>query len=150
MPRYKKENIKFMNRALSLARKAKGRTFPNPMVGAVIVREGRIVGEGFHKKAGLPHAEKEAIKASGERARGSVLYVTLEPCSHYGKTPPCAGAIIKSGIKKVYAATKDPNPLVMGRGFRELEKKGVKISVGPCGAEARKLNKRYIDLITGK
>ncbi|HET6456945.1 MAG TPA: bifunctional diaminohydroxyphosphoribosylaminopyrimidine deaminase/5-amino-6-(5-phosphoribosylamino)uracil reductase RibD, partial [Armatimonadota bacterium] len=108
----------FMKRALRLARR--GKTSPNPMVGAVVVREGRIVGEGFHPKAGEPHAEVFALKAAGELAKGADLYVTLEPCCHQGRTPPCTDAVIESGVKRVFAAMQDPNPEVGGTGFEIL------------------------------
>ena len=103
----------FMRRALELA--ARGRTSPNPMVGAVIVRDGVIIGEGYHHKAGLPHAEREALSQAPD-ARGATMYVTLEPCSHYGKTPPCTDAILAAGISRVVCATRDPNPRVRGIG----------------------------------
>ncbi|MGE5544641.1 MAG: bifunctional diaminohydroxyphosphoribosylaminopyrimidine deaminase/5-amino-6-(5-phosphoribosylamino)uracil reductase RibD, partial [Bacillota bacterium] len=107
----------FMQRALELASRAAGRTSPNPLVGAVVVKDGEIVGEGYHQKAGKPHAEVMALEAAGENSRNAALYVTLEPCNHHGKTPPCTEAIIRAGIKTVYAATLDPNPLVSGRGI---------------------------------
>ena len=130
----------FMNKALELAKKAQGRTSPNPMVGAVVVKNGKIVGEGYHKKAGTPHAESVAIDAAGKDAQGADLYVNLEPCCHTGRTPPCSDKIIKSGIKKVVAATKDPNPLMCGKSLQKLNKAGVKTSCG-CGCkESRKLN----------
>ncbi|MBC7345538.1 MAG: bifunctional diaminohydroxyphosphoribosylaminopyrimidine deaminase/5-amino-6-(5-phosphoribosylamino)uracil reductase RibD, partial [Clostridia bacterium] len=102
----------FMDRAIELAQRGEGFTSPNPMVGAVIVREGKIVGEGFHRRAGEQHAEIIALQQAGEASRGSTLYVNLEPCAHYGRTPPCAEAIINSGVAKVVAAMVDPNPLV--------------------------------------
>jgi len=139
-----KEERKFMMRAIWLAKKAKGKTYPNPLVGAVVVRDGKIIGEGYHKKAGEPHAEIVALKKAGKKARRAVLYVTLEPCAHYGKTPPCVDSIIKGGIKKVYAAMRDPNPLVNGKGLRILKENGVKTATGICRREAKELNKKYL------
>src|SRR5437870_6324397 len=100
----------FLKQTLTLAKKGLGRTNPNPMVGALLVKNGKIIGKGYHKKAGLPHAEIEALSSITQDSKGSTLYVNLEPCSHFGKTPPCADAIIKAGIKKVICATQDPNP----------------------------------------
>lgn len=108
----------FMREALELARNAEGRTSPNPMVGAVIVQGGRIVAAGWHRKAGTPHAEIHALRMAGELAKGATLYVTLEPCSHYGRTGPCAKAVVEAGIKRCVIAMKDPNPLVAGRASR--------------------------------
>ena len=141
---------KFMMAAIRLARKAKGRAFPNPMVGAVIVGEGRVISRGFHRKAGLPHAEALALKRAGRRSRGADLYVNLEPCAHYGKTPPCVKKIIKSGIKRVYVAMKDPNPLVNGKGIRALRRKNIRVKCGICRKEAENLNKPYTDYIEEK
>ncbi|HPP07034.1 MAG TPA: bifunctional diaminohydroxyphosphoribosylaminopyrimidine deaminase/5-amino-6-(5-phosphoribosylamino)uracil reductase RibD, partial [Syntrophorhabdaceae bacterium] len=111
----------YMRLALSLAKKGRGTTSPNPMVGAIIVRDDKVVGKGYHKKAGLPHAEIIAINEAKEHARGATLYVNLEPCVHFGKTPPCTEAIINAGIKKVVMAMFDPNPLVSGRGAQRLK-----------------------------
>jgi len=133
----------FMNKALELAKKAQGKTSPNPMVGAVVVKNGKIVGQGYHKKAGTPHAESLAIDDAGKNAKGADLYVNLEPCCHTGRTPPCSEKIIQSGIKKVVAATKDPNPLMCGKSLQKLNKAGVKTSCG-CGCkESRKLNEIF-------
>ncbi|OFX16238.1 MAG: riboflavin biosynthesis protein RibD, partial [Armatimonadetes bacterium RBG_16_58_9] len=132
----------YMRRALSLARR--GRTSPNPMVGAVIVKDGMIVGEGYHHRAGKPHAETLALADCGEYARGAVMYVTLEPCCHHGRTPPCVDAIIKAGISRVYAAMEDPDPMVASMGFDALRKAGVEVRVGVCEREARELNEAYI------
>ncbi|MCM8778256.1 MAG: bifunctional diaminohydroxyphosphoribosylaminopyrimidine deaminase/5-amino-6-(5-phosphoribosylamino)uracil reductase RibD [Candidatus Omnitrophica bacterium] len=140
----------YMRIALKLAQKAKGFTNPNPLVGCVIVREGKIVGRGFHKRAGLAHAEIEAIEQAGEKTRGASLYVNLEPCSHYGRTPPCTKAIIKAGIKKVYASILDPNPLNNGRGVKELRKKGIEVELGILEEEAKKLNEVFLKYITQK
>jgi diaminohydroxyphosphoribosylaminopyrimidine deaminase/5-amino-6-(5-phosphoribosylamino)uracil reductase len=143
-------NIYFMQRALSLALKARGRTFPNPLVGALVVKNGRIVGKGCHKKAGLPHAEVEALADAGEKAKGAVLYVTLEPCTHYGRTAPCVDKILESGVKKVVVGMVDPNPLNNGRGIKLLEEHGVKVESGLLEAESRKINQPFIKYITRK
>jgi diaminohydroxyphosphoribosylaminopyrimidine deaminase/5-amino-6-(5-phosphoribosylamino)uracil reductase len=132
----------FMRRALVLARR--GYTTPNPMVGAVLVKDGRVVGEGYHRRAGLPHAEIEALRQAGEQARGATLYVTLEPCSHWGRTPPCADALIEAGIRCVYAAMQDPNPQVAGKGFQKLREAGVEVHVGTLEEEARRLNEIFV------
>lgn len=140
-----------MQRALELAAKAKGRTSPNPMVGAVIVRGHRIIAEGFHKKAGAPHAEAVALKKAGAKAKGATMFVTLEPCCHTEKrTPPCTKAIIAAGIKKVIVAANDPNPRVSGKGIRELRAAGIEIETGILRAEAKKLNESFNKFITTK
>ena len=131
-----------MKRALRLARR--GRTSPNPMVGAVIVSGGRIAGEGFHARAGEPHAEVMALRAAGENARGADMYVTLEPCRHTGRTPPCTQAIIRSGIRRVFAAMVDPDPNVAGGGIADLRSAGVEVFCGLCEKEASELNAAYI------
>lgn len=126
----------WMRRALVLARRALGRTYPNPLVGAVVVdASGKKIGEGFHEKAGGPHAEIHALAQAGEKARGGTLYVTLEPCSFQGQTPPCTNAIIRSGVRRVVAAVQDPNPRVSGEGFRELRSAGIDV-VETCEARA--------------
>jgi len=141
----------FMKRALFLARKANWQTSPNPMVGAVIVKNGKIISEGYHKKAGLPHAEVEAIMHAKESLKNTTLYVTLEPCCHKDKkTPPCTDAIINSGIKKVIIAMKDPNPEVSGKGLEILRAHGIEVTEGILENEARKLNEFYIKYITTK
>ena len=141
----KKKSEKFyMSRVLELAAKGEGRTSPNPMVGCVIVKNNAIIGEGYHKKAGGPHAEIEALKKAGAKAKGASLYVNLEPCSHYGKTPPCADAVIRAGIKKVYCAMKDPNPAVSGKGFLRLKKAGITVKNGIMGKEAEELNRVFV------
>ena len=137
----------FMKRAIGLAKLAKGKTFPNPLVGAVIVKNGKIVGEGYHKKAGTPHAEVIALRKAKDNTEGATLYVNLEPCSHYGKTPPCVKSIMKKGIKEVRAAMKDPNPMVNGMGTKILRKNRIKTKIGICRKEAEKLNKEYIEYI---
>jgi diaminohydroxyphosphoribosylaminopyrimidine deaminase / 5-amino-6-(5-phosphoribosylamino)uracil reductase len=134
----------YMRMAISLARKGMGTTSPNPMVGAVIVKGQKIVGEGYHKKAGLPHAEVVALEQAGQMARGGTLYVNLEPCCHQGKTPPCVGAIVKAGIKKVVVAMRDPNPLVFGKGIEQLKRAGIDVKEGLLEAEARQLNEAFV------
>ena len=143
-----KSHEKYMSMAIELARKAEGCTSPNPIVGAVIVKNGKIVGHGYHKKAGLAHAEINAISQAGKKARGGTLYVTLEPCNHFGKTPPCTDAIINSGIKTVIAAMPDPNPLTKGRGIKILKKHGIKVIVGVLEKEAKAMNRPFTKFIT--
>jgi len=133
----------FMRLALRLARKGFGRTSPNPAVGAVLVRGGKVVGTGYHRAFGHPHAEVEAIRAAGTGARGSDLYVTLEPCAHAGKTGPCTGAILAAGIRRVAAAMEDPNPRVCGKGLRRLARAGIGVHVGLLGREAAGLNEGF-------
>ena len=141
---------KYMRLALDLAKKAEGHTSPNPMVGAVIVKDGRIVGRGYHKRCGSAHAEVNAIKSAGTRARGATMYVTLEPCDHFGRTPPCTDAIIGSGVRKVIAAMKDPNPINAGHGLKKLKRNGIETRVDVLKDEAFLLNKPYIKFITKK
>lgn len=124
-----------------LAKKGLGKTSPNPMVGCVIVKNGRIIGDGYHKKAGFPHAEIEALNKAGKDAKGATLYVNLEPCSHYGRTPPCTDAIIKAGIKRVVASCLDVNPIVNGK--KILERKGIKVNIGLLKDEGHMLNEVY-------
>jgi len=138
----------FMRRALDLAARARGRTSPNPLVGAVVVKDGQIIGEGYHRRAGEPHAEVIALREAGERARDATLYVTLEPCNHQGRTPPCTEAVIRAGISKVYAATLDPNPLVAGRGIKRLREAGIDVEVGLLEQEARELNRFFFKYVT--
>ena len=136
---------RFMRRALELAERARGLTSPNPMVGAVVVTAaGGIVGEGFHARAGGPHAEIEALRAAGARVRGATLYVTLEPCAHHGRTPPCAPAVIEAGIACVVAAIGDPNPLVAGRGLDLLRAAGIEVRTGVGAAEAERQNRVFL------
>jgi len=129
-----------MRMALGLARKGRGRTTPNPMVGAVVVRGKAAVGKGYHRRAGEPHAEVLALRQAGKKAKGATLYLNLEPCDHFGKTPPCTQAILKAGIQRVVAGMRDPNPLVSGRGFRRLKRAGVRVDVGLLEGECRELN----------
>lgn len=140
-----------MDRALELAQKAKGRTSPNPLVGSVVVNNGQIVGEGYHQKAGGPHAEVFALDEAGEKARGATIYVTLEPCSHYGRTPPCSEKIIASGIKKAVIAMVDPNPKVAGKGIKQLEEAGIEVETGLREKEARMMNEIFLKyIVTGR
>jgi diaminohydroxyphosphoribosylaminopyrimidine deaminase/5-amino-6-(5-phosphoribosylamino)uracil reductase len=141
-------NETYMKMALSLAEQGRGWTSPNPMVGAVVVREDKVVGTGFHRKAGGPHAEIYALEKAGENAQGSTLYVTLEPCNHTGRTPPCTKVIIQSGIKSVVAGMKDPNPQVAGGGLEFLRSQGLDVTVGVCEDECRRLNEAFIKHIT--
>jgi diaminohydroxyphosphoribosylaminopyrimidine deaminase / 5-amino-6-(5-phosphoribosylamino)uracil reductase len=140
----------WMQRALTLAEKGWGKTSPNPLVGAVIVKDGQVVSEGYHAFAGGPHAEVEALRKAGAAARGSDIYVTLEPCNHYGKTPPCTEALIASGIRRVYVALKDPNPLVSGSGITRLQEAGIEVFTGILAKEATELNEIFIHYITHK
>ena len=141
----------FMKRALDLARRGKGRTSPNPLVGAVIVKAGQVVGEGYHQKAGTPHAEIHALNAAGENAKGATLYTNLEPCCHWGRTPPCTEAVIQADIAQVYVAEVDPNPSVAGKGIRQLQETGIRVHVGICAEEAAQLNEIHRKYIrTGK
>ncbi|HKY93551.1 MAG TPA: bifunctional diaminohydroxyphosphoribosylaminopyrimidine deaminase/5-amino-6-(5-phosphoribosylamino)uracil reductase RibD, partial [Nevskiaceae bacterium] len=138
----------FMARALALAAIGRYSTFPNPRVGAVVVRDGRIVGEGWHARAGEPHAEVHAIRAAGAAARDAELYVTLEPCSHQGRTPPCADAVLAAGIRSVWVAMVDPNPLVAGRGLQRLKGAGLRVETGLLEAAARQLNRGFVSRMT--
>ncbi|WP_173719806.1 bifunctional diaminohydroxyphosphoribosylaminopyrimidine deaminase/5-amino-6-(5-phosphoribosylamino)uracil reductase RibD [Bacillus massilinigeriensis] len=137
----------YMRLAIDLAKSATGQTSPNPVVGAVVVKNNQIVGIGAHLKAGEPHAEVHAIKMATEKADGAVLYVTLEPCSHFGKTPPCADLVIQSGIKRVVVATRDPNPQVAGRGIEKMRKSGLQVEVGLLKEEAESLNQVFYHYI---
>lgn len=137
-----------MARALLLAARGLFTTSPNPRVGCVIVKDGHVVGEGWHERAGTPHAEVHALKAAGGAARGATVYVTLEPCSHHGRTPPCAEALVNAGVARVVAAMTDPNPLVAGGGIAMLTLAGVQAEVGLLEAEARALNPGFISRMT--
>lgn len=134
---------KLMAKAFKLAEKGLGYTSPNPAVGAVLVKDGQIIGTGYHRKAGLPHAEVEALKAAGDRACGATLVTTLEPCSHFGKTPPCADAIIKSGIAMVVGAMCDPNPIVCGQGYARLRSAGIEVFDGVLQERAKEFYRPY-------
>jgi diaminohydroxyphosphoribosylaminopyrimidine deaminase/5-amino-6-(5-phosphoribosylamino)uracil reductase len=137
----------WMDRALALAEQGRGGVEPNPLAGAVVVRDGRLVGQGWHARFGGPHAEVEAIQRAKEDARGSTLYVTLEPCCHHGKTPPCTDAILEAGIRRVVVAIADPNPLVGGQGLRQLKDAGIAVELGCRAAEARQINAPYLKLL---
>jgi len=137
-------NNRFMQRALDLALKAKGSTSPNPVVGAVIVKKGRIIAEGWHRRCGADHAEIVALKKAGKRACGGKMYVTLEPCNHYGRTPPCVDQIIKSKIKEVVIGMKDPNPLTNGKSIAKLRRAGIKTKVGVCQKRSEVINEAFI------
>jgi diaminohydroxyphosphoribosylaminopyrimidine deaminase/5-amino-6-(5-phosphoribosylamino)uracil reductase len=139
---------KFMSQALDLAWSVKGKTFPNPAVGAIIVTRGLVVGKGATQHAGGDHAEKVAIKKAGTRCRGATLYVTFEPCCHFGRTPPCTHAIIKAGIKRVVVATGDPNPLVAGKGIAELKSAGITVEKGVLENRAKRVNEDFAWAIT--
>ncbi len=140
----------FMDRALQLAARGRGTTSPNPMVGAVVIKDGVVVGEGWHERAGEPHAEVHALRAAGEQARGGTIYVTLEPCSHWGHTGPCAEAIIRAGIKEVVMAVQDPNPKVAGRGAQRLREAGILVREGILEEKARQLNETFFHWITSQ
>jgi diaminohydroxyphosphoribosylaminopyrimidine deaminase/5-amino-6-(5-phosphoribosylamino)uracil reductase len=138
----------FMARALALAARGLGLTSPNPAVGAVLVRDGAVIGEGFHERAGGPHAEVVALGRAGPAARGATLYVSLEPCAHHGRTPPCVDALIAAGVGRVVAACPDPNPRVDGRGLATLRAAGIEVAVGVGEAEARALNRAFFTAVT--
>ncbi|HBC47700.1 MAG TPA: bifunctional diaminohydroxyphosphoribosylaminopyrimidine deaminase/5-amino-6-(5-phosphoribosylamino)uracil reductase RibD [candidate division Zixibacteria bacterium] len=139
---------KIMAKAFRLAEKGLGYTSPNPAVGAILFRDGEIIAKGYHRKAGLPHAEIEALNVAGERARGATLFTTLEPCSHFGKTPPCVDAVIAAGVSKVVSAAFDPNPLVRGRGFSRLKDAGIEVIFDVLKEEAVDFYRPYTKFIT--
>ncbi|ACS86674.1 bifunctional diaminohydroxyphosphoribosylaminopyrimidine deaminase/5-amino-6-(5-phosphoribosylamino)uracil reductase RibD [Musicola paradisiaca] len=134
----------YMARALELARRGIFTTSPNPNVGCVIVRDGEVVGEGFHQKAGEPHAEVHALRMAGDKAQGATVYVTLEPCSHHGRTPPCADALIAAGVARVVAAMQDPNPQVAGRGLHRLHQAGIEVCHGVMADAAENINRGFL------
>jgi len=138
------EDYSFMARAIKLAHKGRYTCHPNPRVGCIIVQKGKVVGEGFHQRAGEPHAEPIALSAAGDRAKGATAYVTLEPCSHHGRTPPCADALIQSGVSRVVVAMDDPNPKVAGSGLERLRQVGIDVHVGLLESEAQALNPGFI------
>ena len=140
----------YMRKALKIAAYARGRTSPNPLVGSVIVKDDRIVGQGWHRKAGTPHAEIHALNQAGELAEGATVYVTLEPCSHTGRTGPCADALIRAGVKRVVIAMVDPNPAVAGNGVRKLQDAGIEVETGLMAKEAAELNRIFIKWISTK
>jgi diaminohydroxyphosphoribosylaminopyrimidine deaminase/5-amino-6-(5-phosphoribosylamino)uracil reductase len=133
-----------MQRCLELARRALGRTAPNPLVGCVIVQDGKVVGEGFHPAAGQPHAEVFALRQAGDRARGATLYVNLEPCNHYGRTPPCSEAVVEAGVRRVVVGMIDPNPRVAGAGIARLQQAGIEVVVGVEEAACQELNEAFV------
>lgn len=137
------QRIRYLKRALRLAEKGRGQVSPNPLVGAIVVRDGEIVGEGYHARYGGPHAEVVALREAGERAKGSTLYVTLEPCCHHGKTPPCTDAILSAGVQRVVVGAVDPNPLVNGRGLELLRQAGVQVELVQEWEPAVRLNRGY-------
>lgn len=140
-------DLEHMRRALMLAKRGQGRVEPNPMVGCVLARGSRVISEGFHRRFGAPHAEVEALRSADESVRGATAYVTLEPCDHHGKTPPCTEALIASGVRQVIVAMKDPGAAVAGRGFRRLRAAGIAVRVGCLRDEARALNAPYLTLV---
>jgi diaminohydroxyphosphoribosylaminopyrimidine deaminase/5-amino-6-(5-phosphoribosylamino)uracil reductase len=144
------EDNRFMKMALDLAKKGEGFTSPNPMVGAVIVKDGKIVGKGYHQAAGKAHAEVNAVDDAGALAKGATLYVTLEPCNHIGRTPPCTEKIISAGIRRVVAAMTDPNPEVTGGGLDYLKSRGISITSGVCEPQAKRLNEAFIKYVRTK
>ncbi|MBD3393510.1 MAG: bifunctional diaminohydroxyphosphoribosylaminopyrimidine deaminase/5-amino-6-(5-phosphoribosylamino)uracil reductase RibD [Chitinivibrionales bacterium] len=148
MARFTEFDALHMDRALALARRAKGRTRPNPAVGAVITRGNAVVGQGSTQRCGGPHAEVMALRQAGRKAQGATMYVTLEPCCHHGRTPPCTDRIVSSGIRRVVVAISDPNPLVAGKGVRQLRKAGIDVARGLRGVEARAINEDYFWAIT--
>jgi diaminohydroxyphosphoribosylaminopyrimidine deaminase/5-amino-6-(5-phosphoribosylamino)uracil reductase len=141
-------DLKWMDRALILARRGEALASPNPMVGAVLVRDGRAVGEGFHTFQGIKHAEVIAVERAGSKSRGATLYINLEPCSHHGRTAPCTNALIAAGVRRVVVAMRDPNPKVAGRGFRQLRAAGIKVEVGLRQRDAQELNEGFARWIT--
>jgi diaminohydroxyphosphoribosylaminopyrimidine deaminase / 5-amino-6-(5-phosphoribosylamino)uracil reductase len=143
-------HLKMMRAALALARRGVGKTAPNPAVGCVIARDGAVVGRGWHKKAGTPHAEVHALNEAGALAAGADAYVTLEPCAHFGKTPPCARALVAARVARVFVAMIDPNPLVAGKGIEILREAGIEVQVGLLEAQARELNLPFIKWIQTK
>lgn len=138
------DDLRYMRLALALGRRGLGNTWPNPAVGAVIVKDGIVIGRGWTKPGGRPHAETEALRRAGAAAKGATLYVTLEPCSHHGKTPPCVDAIVAAGIARVVSAIEDPYPAVAGQGHADLRKAGIEIAIGICADEARKAHAGHI------
>lgn len=145
--RFSQTDREFFKKALALAKLGRGFVSPNPVVGAVVVREGEIVGTGYHRKFGGDHAEVEALREAGTQARGATLYCTLEPCSHFGKTPPCVNRVIDAGIKKVIIGSVDPNPLVNGRGIRILREHGIVVETGLYEAACREMNESFFKFI---
>lgn len=142
------QDIEWMTRALRQAARGLYTTTPNPRVGCVLVKHGQVIGEGAHLRAGEPHAEVHALRAAGELAKGSTAYVTLEPCSHFGRTPPCADALVQAGVRRVVVAMQDPNPLVSGNGIARLQAQGIAVTLGVCEDQARALNPGFVQRMT--
>ena len=140
---YKTSDEKYMSKAIELAKRGIGAVNPNPLVGAIVVKDDKIIGKGWHKKFGGPHAEIWALNEAGANAKGATIYVTLEPCSHQGKTPPCAKKIVESGIKRCIIANFDSNPLVSGKGIEILKNAGIEVEVGVLEKEAKEINKVF-------
>src|SRR5438067_7968302 len=149
MPRHvsPEADLRAMRAALALARRGLGAVWPNPAVGCVIVKDGRIVGRGWTQPGGRPHAETEALGRAGAAARGATAYVTLEPCCHHGRTPPCADALIAAGVRRVVAAVEDPDPRVAGGGMARLRAAGISVETGLCAAEANEVNAGFFQRI---
>lgn len=147
---FDQSDMEYMRQALVLAKRGAGHTRPNPMVGAVLVKEGRVIGEGWHGHFGGPHAEVEAFRSCREDPEGATLYVTLEPCAHYGKTPPCADLVVRKKVGRVVAAMADPNPLVAGKGIEKIRRAGIPVTVGVRESEARRLNEVFLKYVTEK
>jgi diaminohydroxyphosphoribosylaminopyrimidine deaminase/5-amino-6-(5-phosphoribosylamino)uracil reductase len=145
-----REDDHWMRRVLHLAEKGRGKTPPNPMVGAVLLKDSKVVGEGYHAKAGEDHAEIVALQQAGEEARGATLYLNLEPCAHFGKTPPCAPRVVERGVKRVVIGMEDPNPLVRGKGIDILRKAGLDVDVGVLEKQCRRLNEAFCKYISQK
>lgn len=143
-------DLAFLEMAYGLAGAARGWTSPNPCVGAVVVKDGRVVGTGVHERPGKPHAEIVALARAGARSRGATLYLTLEPCVHWGRTPPCIDTVLRAGLRRVVVSALDPNPLVDGRGVRRLRRAGIEVSVGLLGERNRRLNEAYLKFITSR
>ncbi|KAK9810270.1 hypothetical protein WJX72_007704 [[Myrmecia] bisecta] len=141
------EDKQYMLQALALARRALGKTEPNPAVGCVILKDGQVIGEGYHPKAGMPHAEVYALRAAGQQAEGATAYVTLEPCNHYGRTPPCSQALVAAKVTRVVVGVADPNPLVGGTGVTTLEKAGIKVVNvgGDVEAQCYEVNRDFME-----
>lgn len=144
---FTRTDIDYMQRALVLASKGQYSTQPNPAVGCILVKAGKVIGEGWHQKAGFPHAEREALIQAGAAAKGATAYVTLEPCSHHGRTPPCTDGLIEAGVNKVIVAMLDPNPLVSGKGIKQLEASGIEVVIGLLAADAKALNQGFIRMM---
>jgi len=144
------EDKKWMGKALRLAEKGRGRTSPNPMVGAILLKDGKVVGEGYHAKSGEAHAEVVALQRAGEDSRGATLYLNLEPCTHFGKTPPCAPRVVEKGVNRVVIGMEDPNPLVRGKGIDILKRGGLDVQVGILEKECRRLNEAFCKYILQK